>query len=265
MEFKSVITEFEKGIEDGSVAELQDEIRSDRLALMGEGLDAEEPTMLGTFLEQIALMSDIDNHDEDEDAVTLMTMHSAKGLEFPVVFIPGMENGMFPGISAFEDSEKMEEERRLCYVGITRAMNKLYLTGAQVRTMYGRTEWQTESLFLDEMDRSCLDGDSLVKDRNNSGQTMLGDYIFAGRMHGTADGYFGEPKPKPFDSLSAARRATKNKEKISDEFENGDIVRHPKFGEGMVIMQDAKTMTVIFDEVGEKKLGKGFVKMEKVR
>jgi DNA helicase-2/ATP-dependent DNA helicase PcrA len=94
---------------------------------------------------------------------------------------------------------------------------------------------------------------------------MLGDYIFAGKSHGTADGYFGEPEAKPFDSLSAARRATRNKKLISDEFENGDIVRHPKFGEGMVIMQDEKTMTVIFDEYGEKKLGKGFVKMEKVR
>jgi DNA helicase-2/ATP-dependent DNA helicase PcrA len=144
-------------------------------------------------------------------------------------------------------------------------MNKLYLTGAQVRTMYGRTEWQTESMFLDEMDRSCLEGDSLVKDRNNSGQTMLGDYIFAGRMHGTADGYFGEPKPKPFDSLSAARRSVRNKQLIKDEFENGDMVRHPKFGEGMVLTQDDKTMTVMFDEVGEKKLGKGFVAMELVK
>jgi DNA helicase-2/ATP-dependent DNA helicase PcrA len=209
-------------------------------------------------------MSDIDNHDEDEDAVTLMTMHSAKGLEFPVVFIPGMENGMFPGISAFEDSEKMEEERRLCYVGITRAMNKLYLTGAQVRTMYGRTEWQTESMFLDEMDRKCLDGDCLVKDRTNSGQTMLGDYIFAGRMHGTADGYFGEPKPKPFDSLSAARRATKNKEKISNEFENGDIVRHPKFGEGMVIKTDGRIAEVAFDTAGIKKLAIDVAPIKKI-
>ncbi|MBR0399715.1 MAG: UvrD-helicase domain-containing protein [Mogibacterium sp.] len=265
MEFKSVIAEFEKGLNDGSVAALQDEMRADRQALMGQGLEAEEPTMLGTFLEQIALMADIDNHDEDEDAVVLMTLHSAKGLEFPVVFMPGMENGMFPGVSAFEDDEKMEEERRLCYVGITRAMNKLYLSGAQVRTVYGRTDWQTESLFLDEMDRSCLDGDTFVKDRANGGRTMLGDYIFAGRSHGTADGYFGEPEAKPFDSLSAARKATRSKKVINDEFANGDIVRHPKFGEGMVIMQDEKTMTVIFDEFGEKKLGKGFVKMEKVR
>ena len=279
MEFKSVIAEFEKGVSDGSMAAMQEEIKSERLALMGEGLPAEEPSLLGAFLEQITLMSDIDNHDEDEDAVVMMTLHSAKGLEFPVVFIPGMENGMFPGVAAFDETSKMEEERRLCYVGITRAMKKLYLTGAQMRTMYGRTDWQAESVFLDEMDKSCMDGDKTVKDRLKSedglrGQGgLLGDYMFSGRSLGTADGYAGEPRPKPFgsgfdsrplDGLSAARRATHNKEKITDEFEIGDIVRHPKFGEGMLIEQDEKTMTVIFDSVGQKKLGKGFVKMEKV-
>ena len=279
MEFKSVIAEFEKGVSDGSMEAMQEEIRAERLALMGEGLPAEEPSLLGAFLEQITLMSDIDNHDADEDAVVMMTLHAAKGLEFPVVFMPGMENGMFPGVAAFDETSKMEEERRLCYVGITRAMKKLYLTGAQMRTMYGRTDWQTESIFLDEMDKSCMDGDKTVKDKLKTedglrGQGgLLGDYIFSGRSLGTADGYAGEPRPKPFgggfdsrplDGLSAARRATHNKEKITDEFEVGDVVRHPKFGEGMLIEQDDKTMTVIFDSVGQKKLGKGFVKMEKV-
>ena len=270
MEFKSVIAEFEKGLSDGSVAAMQAEMRAERLSLLGEGLPAEEPSALSTFLEQITLMSDIDNHDEEEDAVVLMTLHSAKGLEFPVVFIPGMENGMFPGVSAFDETSKMEEERRLCYVGITRAMKKLYLTGAQMRTMYGRTDWQTESAFLDEMDKDCLDGDSTVKDKLKSEDGLrgrgglLGDYIFSGRSLGSADGYAGEPRPKPFDGLSAARKAVHNKETIADEFENGDIVRHPKFGEGMVIEQDEKTMTVMFDDYGQKKLGKGFVKMEKV-
>ncbi len=271
MEFKSVIAEFEKGLADGSVAAMQEEMKAERLALMGEGLPAESTTVLSTFLEQITLMSDIDNHDEEEDAVVLMTLHSAKGLEFPVVFMPGMENGMFPGVAAFDETSKMEEERRLCYVGITRAMKKLYLTGAQMRTMYGRTDWQVESVFLDEMDKDCLDGDRTVKDKlkNEDGLRgqggLLGDYIFSGRSLGTADGYSGSPSPKPFDGLSAARRAVHNKEKISDEFENGDIVRHPKFGEGMVIEQDEKTMTVMFDDFGQKKLGKGFVKMEKVQ
>lgn len=271
MEFKSVIAEFEKGLEDGTVQALREEMKAERLALLGEGIDAAEPTPLGAFLEQITLMADIDNHDEDEDAVVLMTLHSAKGLEFPVVFIPGMENGMFPGVAAFDEIDKMEEERRLCYVGITRAMKKLYLTGAQVRTLYGRTDFQMESIFLDEMDKSCLDGDRTVKDRVSSGSglrgegEMLGDYIFSGRALGNADGYSGVPRVKPFDNLNAARKAAHRREVDSEEFEIGDMLRHPKFGVGMLISQDEKTMTVMFDDYGEKKLGKGFVKMEKVQ
>ena len=270
MEFKSVIAEFEKGLEDGSAQALRDEIRADRLALMGSEIDAEEPSELSAFLEQITLMADIDNHDEDEDAVVLMTLHSAKGLEFPVVFMPGMENGMFPGLGAFDGEHGMEEERRLCYVGVTRAMKKLYLTGAQVRTVYGRTDFQVESQFLNEMDRECMDGDVLVNDKVKTGTGLrgegsyFGDYYFGGRSYGNADGYAGEPASKPFDSLSAARRQTANKAKIHQEFANGDIVRHPKFGEGMIIEQDDKTMTVMFDDFGQKKLGKGYVKMEKV-
>ncbi len=293
MEFRSVIAEFERGLEDGTVANLQEEISAERQSLMGEGLPAEEPTMLGAFLEQITLMADIDNHDEDEDAVVLMTLHSAKGLEFPVVFMPGMENGIFPGVSALEEESRMEEERRLCYVGITRAQKKLYLTGAQVRTLYGRTDWQDESVFLDEMDRKYLDGDITVKEkaRMQSGLRgeggLLGDYMFKGRTHGSADGFYGEPKPKPFgsagsqggydtfgggsrggsgsvDRLSAARQAVRNRQLNKDEFENGDMVRHPKFGVGMVILQDDRTITVMFDDHGEKKLGKGYAKMEKV-
>ena len=164
----------------------------------------------------------------------------------------------------------MEEERRLCYVGVTRAMKKLYLTGEQVRTVYGHTDFQVESVFLNEMDKDCMDGDATVNDKVRTGTGLrgeggwLGDYYFGGRAHGTADGYAGEPAAKPFDSLSAARRQTAEKAKIHQEFANGDIVRHPKFGEGMVIEQDEKTMTVMFDEVGQKKLGKGYVKMELV-
>ena len=270
MEFKTVISEFEKGLADGSAQALRDEIRADRLALIGSEVDADEPSELSAFLEQITLMADIDNHDEDEDAVVLMTLHSAKGLEFPVVFMPGMENGMFPGLGAFDGDHGMEEERRLCYVGVTRAMRKLYLTGAQVRTVYGRTDFQVESQFLNEMDRDCMDGDVLVNDKVKTRTGLrgegsyFGDYYFGGRSYGSADGYAGEPASKPFDSLSAARRQTANKAKIHQEFANGDIVRHPKFGEGMIIEQDDKTMTVMFDDFGQKKLGKGYVRMEKV-
>ncbi len=270
MEFKSVIAEFEKGLADGSAQALRDEMNRERLELIGEGFEADAQTELSAFLEQITLMSDIDNHDEDEDAVVLMTLHSAKGLEFPIVFMPGMENGMFPGNAAFDRDGGMEEERRLCYVGITRAMKKLYLTGAQVRTLYGRTDFQMESCFLGEMDRGCMDGDQTVDEKVSLGTGLrgegsyTGDYFFGGRAHGSADGFYGKPSAKPFDSLGASKKSTSSKAGTTQEFNNGDIVRHPKFGEGMVIEQDAKTMTVMFDSAGEKKLGKGFVKMELV-
>ena len=271
MEFKTVIAEYEKGLADGSVAAVREEMAADRLELMGRGFEADIQTELSAFLEQITLMADIDNHDEDENAVVLMTMHSAKGLEFPVVFMPGMENGMFPGMGAYDSEHSMEEERRLCYVGITRARKKLYLTGAMQRTVYGRTDFQTESIFLDEMDRDCMDGDATVKEKVSLGTGLrgegsyTGDYFFGGREHGTADGYFGSPSAKPFDSLKASARQTESKAKIVQEFDNGDVVRHPKFGEGMVIEQDEKTITVMFDDVGQKKLGKGYVKMELVQ
>ena len=162
----------------------------------------------------------------------------------------------------------MEEERRLCYVGITRAMEKLYLTGARQRMLYGKTDYTTESTFLSEMDRSFMDGDELVKEITSQPQGLygdggyLGDVFFGGRTMGTADGYAKEPAAKPWDSLGQAKKQTK--EKIVEDYEVGDILRHPKFGEGMLVEQDEKTMTIIFDSVGQKKLGKGFVQMEKI-
>ena len=278
MEFKSVIGEFEKGIDDGSLEDFLAEIREERDAILGGAAGTSEPTALSTFLERITLMSDIDNHNADEDAVVLMTLHSAKGLEFPIVFIPGMETTVFPGAMAFESTDKMEEERRLCYVGITRAMTKLYLTGAEMRTLYGKTDFQNESIFLDEMDKKYLDGDDTVKvRREKSGGTfgeggILGERFFGGGTNGSFDGYSSDEIFKPFAAKqthsnygdSLARSTMETKQQVVDDFEIGDTLEHPKFGQGMLIEQDAKTMTVIFDSVGQKKLGKGFVKMKKV-
>lgn len=267
MEFKSVIGEFER--EGAEIIEDEvEETEIDREALRQEGFDVNEPTELGRFLERITLMSDIDNRNADEDAVVLMTMHSAKGLEFPIVFIPGMENGIFPGTAAFDDEGRLEEERRLCYVGITRAKKKLFLTSAKTRTLYGRTDYTTESIFLDEMDGKLFGEDKPGSERMKgyggiSGEgSLLGDYMYQGRAHGTADGYGGSPVKKPFDGLGYVKRQT-GKAVRNEEFENGDRVIHPKFGEGMLIEQDSKTMIIIFDSVGRKKIGKGFVAMKK--
>jgi len=268
LELRSVITEFEEKAAGSVLTDEEDEFREERDRLREDGFDVKEPTLLQSFLERIALLSDIDNRDESEDAVVMMTLHSSKGLEFPVVFMPGMENGLFPGSTSMDDPSKMEEERRLCYVGITRAMRKLYLTGAQTRMLYGRTDFTIESEFMREMDTNLLEGDPTVAERTASAGGIRGDggilgmREFKGRYEGSADGYDASFS-KPFDALKFAKKqASKG---ISNEgFEAGDRIRHPKFGEGLLIDQDAKTLTIAFDSVGIKKLGKGFVKLTKV-
>ena len=268
LELRSVIAEFEEKAAGSVLTDEEDEFREERDRLREDGFDVKEPTLLQSFLERIALLSDIDNRDESEDAVVMMTLHSSKGLEFPVVFMPGMENGLFPGSASMDDPSKMEEERRLCYVGITRAMRKLYLTGAQTRMLYGRTDFTIESEFMREMDTDLLDGDPTVAERTASAGGIRGDggilgmREFKGRYEGSADGYDASFS-KPFDALKFAKKqASKG---ISNEgFEAGDRIRHPKFGEGLLIDQDAKTLTIAFDSVGIKKLGKGFVKLTKV-
>ena len=268
LELRSVIAEFEEKAAGSVLTDEEDEFREERDRLREDGFDVKEPTLLQSFLERIALLSDIDNRDESEDAVVMMTLHSSKGLEFPVVFMPGMENGLFPGSASMDDPSKMEEERRLCYVGITRAMRKLYLTGAQTRMLYGRTDFTIESEFMREMDTDLLDGDPTVAERSASAGGIRGDggilgmREFKGRYEGSADGYDASFS-KPFDALKFAKKqASKG---ISNEgFEAGDRIRHPKFGEGLLIDQDAKTLTIAFDSVGIKKLGKGFVKLTKV-
>ncbi len=234
MEFKSVIYDYEEQAKDND----------------------EESTLEG-FMEKITLMAEVDNHDENQDAVVLMTMHSAKGLEFPVVFLPGMEDGLFPGNKAFDRPEGMEEERRLCYVGMTRAKELLFLTSASMRTLYGRTDYTRESQFLREVDKKLIEGDAIYERRSRD--TGLGVNT------GSFDGYSKAESPKPYDALRYAKAQTKaNAGGGDDNFNVGDRLKHPKFGEGLLIEQDAKTMSVMFDSVGMKKLAKGFVKMTKL-
>ncbi len=268
MELKTDLLQFEEAAERND-DDLEAELREERERLREAGFEIDEPSMLSRYLERAALVSQADRLDEEEDYVALMTLHGAKGLEFPVVFIPGMENGLFPGRTAFDQTKTMEEERRLCYVGITRAKKKLYLTSAQQRMLYGKIDYSTESLFLREMDESLLEGDPTDKQREDQGGGFCGDGgIFGahrtpGGFEGTRDGYASRTAVKPFDPLRYEVRKTK--QKISNEgFAVGDRIRHPKFGEGLLIEQDDRTMTVIFDTAGRKKLGKGFVELEKV-
>lgn len=144
--------------EDRIEAESRIENLEEFLTVAIEFEDEEAEGGLAQFLESITLSSDIDGMEETEDSVTLMTLHSAKGLEFPVVFLIGMEEGIFPGYKSISEEKELEEERRLCYVGITRAKNYLYLTCAKKRTIFGSTSYNQVSRFLREIPKDCLEG-----------------------------------------------------------------------------------------------------------
>ena len=224
--------------------------------------DTDEKATLEEFLEKVATNGDADKLEEGTGKVTLMTMHSAKGLEFPIVFLPGMEDGLFPGHRALDNENGMEEERRLCYVGMTRAREKLFLTGAAYRVLYGRGEYTRESTFLRELDKSLLDeaGDTVFTAGRRTNN-------FLGVDTGSPDG-FSEPAFRPYpayDPLKYARQAVReNTRSAGRSFTAGERVRHGKFGEGMVLEVDDKTVTVIFDSVGRKKLAKDIAPIEKL-
>jgi DNA helicase II / ATP-dependent DNA helicase PcrA len=212
---------------------------------------------LPDFLAQVSLMADVDNHDSSENAVVLMTLHSAKGLEFPVVFIGGMEENLFPGWRSYEKPDGIEEERRLFYVGITRAMENLYLTGAVERTLYGRREITLESKFIKEINKDLLDEEGCKKQPANS-YTMARQ----NKRDERAELF------NPYKQLQYARESEKKRSEVRDssEIKDGVRVKHTKFGEGLVISisekGDTKTATIIFDSVGMKQLALDIAPLE---
>lgn len=216
--------------------------------------EEENDIQLHEFLEKIALLSDIDNHDSDEDAVTLMTMHSAKGLEFPFVFMPGMEDGLFPGWRSLDSLDGLEEERRLCYVGMTRAKERLCLTSASYRMMYGKGNFTRESQFLRELDPKLIEGDGVLRRKN---EARLGEKK-------SIDG-FGQSTPfEPFNQYKMAKREVMQKAKVKQIFAAGDRVKHTKFGEGQVLSIDGRVGIVRFDTVGEKKMAMDIAPLTKI-
>lgn len=212
--------------------------------------------MLAEFLEKISLMTDIDNHDPDENAVLLMSLHSAKGLEFPVVFMPGMEEGLFPGRRAYESPEGLEEERRLCYVGITRAREKLYLLRSEQRTMYGKTENTRTSKFVEEIDKNLFEEDKKPK---------RSDFNLNGRNESFSP--FEQVKYAKNDRQPALCNFTAG-EKLTQELKAGDKVKHKKFGTGIIVSVKAKdsgtSATVVFEQAGMKELMLEFANLEKI-
>ena len=236
-----------------------------------EKAKADEPASLEEFLEKVATDSDADKYDESAGKVTLMTMHSAKGLEFPVVFLPGLEDGLFPGHRAMDSDSGMEEERRLCYVGMTRAKEKLFLTSAAYRVMYGRGDYTRESTFLREVDNSLLDeaGDTVFvagrRTENRAGVSTGNFDGFAAAAY-SPFGTAAREKAAGYDPLKYAKQAVKQNAggTLSEAFHPGDRVSHAKFGSGMVIETDDKTVTILFDEAGRKKMAKGIAPLKKI-
>lgn len=214
----------------------------------------EEPSLAG-FLEEIALYTDIEQYDESADAAVMMTMHSAKGLEFPHVFLVGFEEGLFPGMRAIGDPEEMEEERRLCYVAITRAKQSLTISHARQRMLYGRTNACMPSRFLKEIPASCLE---------TRGNTRLQGavetaYSEGRREFASGGGRRGET-PKKTRSLRAeySEFTAQGQGAAALELNQGDMVQHKAFGRGMVLsvmkMGGDALLEIAFDQIGTKKL-----------
>ncbi len=207
---------------------------------------AENP--LAAFLEGVALISDLDNHDSSSDSVTLMTIHAAKGLEFPTVFLPGWEEGIFPGSSSQFSGEAMEEERRLGYVAITRAEKKCFITHARQRMLFGRTEYSGASKFLSELNDECVERTSFSGVGGAAGyySSSRGNSRISAPSAGTGKDLFYQPKTKQEAIFGVASNET--------EFSVGNRIRHAEFGEGTVIQISGDVLTVAFSGKGVKKI-----------
>lgn len=224
-EFMSVVTEFQKNEETGNT--------------------------LGEFLESITLVSDADGYDENQDAAVLMTIHSAKGLEFSIVFLTGLEDGLFPGMRAMESEENIEEERRLCYVAITRAKQQLYVTKALSRTIHGKTTPTVPSRFFEEIPKEYLEDKTTMRPKTAAVMQDLGFYNIS------------KPKKEHY-----TKPVTKIFSGDYSDFKSGDIVEHRKFGRGEILTAtpcgNDCILEIQFETIGFKRLMAAFAKVKKV-
>ena len=213
------------------------------------------PTLAG-FLEEIALYTDLEEYNADDDAVVLMTMHSAKGLEFPHVFLVGFEDGLFPGMRAIGDQEEMEEERRLCYVAITRAKQRLTITHARSRMLYGRTSAALASRFLKEIPEDVMVKKGGFRQRQDFG---FGYSETRSAYSDTGYNRYSEPLRKPAVKRMETTISVGQTQKASYlELNKGDMVTHAAFGRGLVLsvmkMGGDALLEIAFDDIGTKKL-----------
>ena len=233
---------------------------------------------LSDFLEGITLSSDLDNMEETDEAVTLMTLHSAKGLEFPVVFLVGMEEGIFPGYKSIGEEKELEEERRLCYVGVTRAKENLYLTNSKQRTTYGSTTHNPPSRFLKEIPKELLDGYEDNSSSNISESSYSWSYGSKSNSSiktykATEPQYANVAKPAQGFAFRTAESFLNNivQKKNSNEidlsrYKSGVKVYHKKFGEGIINYVEEERndlkVDINFDKFGHKRLMARFANLE---
>ena len=251
--------------------------------------DESADNKLSDFLEGITLSSDIDNMEEAEETVTLMTLHSAKGLEFPVVFLVGMEEGIFPGYKSIGEPKELEEERRLCYVGITRAKEHLFLTCSKQRTIFGSTSCNQVSRFLREIPSDLLDGyDDALGEKQENNSNIFGDskysWTYGSKDNGNIKTYKidkNEPKVAAASSSTnsngfmfrTAESFLNNLTKKSSganvdlsKYKEGVRIYHKKFGEGVISNVEPEgddlKVDIQFDKIGHKRLMAKFANLE---
>lgn len=242
-EFISVTQEFDKTF--AATQEDEAEAAEDKLTI---------------FLNDLALISDVDSYEEEASEVTLMTLHAAKGLEFPVVFLVGLEEGVFPLSRALMEENELEEERRLAYVGITRAEEELFLTNALSRTLYGKTQYNRPSRFVKEIE------EELLANKGNAAPTGFGSSTGASGGSGTFS-----PKTFKAEYKQAATRGVSSKQETAAAGENwqvGDKVQHKKWGQGTVVRIGGSSkdveLDVAFPSQGIKRLLAAFAPIEKI-
>lgn len=276
---------YTKALEEENTIEAENRIENldEFLTVAIEFEDESAENKLSDFLEGITLSSDIDNMEETDDSVTLMTLHSAKGLEFPVVFLVGMEEGIFPGYKSISEPKELEEERRLCYVGITRAKKNLFLTCSKQRTIFGSTSCNPISRFLKEIPEELLDGYDEAfgeNQENNRFEDSKYSWTYGSKDNGNIKTYKIDKK----EQVSAASNVTGFAFRTAESFLNsigkkasnsnvdlsqykaGVRIFHKKFGEGTISTvepegEDLK-VDINFDKVGHKRLMAKYANLE---
>ncbi len=221
--------------------------------------DEVENATLGTFLEEVSLMTDIDNYNAEADTVTLMTLHSAKGLEFPHVFMAGMEEGIFPGMQSMYIPSEIEEERRLAYVGITRAKEKLYLTATKTRLLFGSTTHNRPSRFVSEIPSKLID--NISKNSITTAQQIMFQ-----PQEKRAEKSYSIPKHYQTKSESVQQKTTSKSDKVT--YNVGDTVVHNAFGKGVILSVQPVGgdyfLEIAFEKASTKKIMAAYAKLKKI-